>query len=393
MNAAVDRLVGTVFTSATFVERLEQLVKTGADGQDDLRVRLAQESSALSTFESKRAKLVKLYVDSDLPREELDPLRKELDAAIETKRQEVRLLQETLDDASRAGAVDAVRAVLRTAGNFQNWPIEQKRAFVARYFPRITVSRRGNQSVTATPERETGKTTLTLPVCMTWEELQPARTMTDLGLLEDEFYTKKDLAKLGLSYWLLRDRIAKGLLPQPSRYGRGMAWTADQVREMQEHAKDPRCNLLGRHVWTTDEVDAAILHSRRFGKPALTSTDLARVLRQGQGRHHPIPDRVRSYLRLQWTEVDARIAGRTHPRIGPRTRPSVLCASTQCSRVDSTCCERWVLEGNVRPPRRDFDSGPRSSRPYALAPSPRTGRNEARGARFSASATTSRSAP
>ena len=74
---------------------------------------------------------------------------------------------------------------------------------------------------------------LTLTVRMIWEQLQPPVGTTDFGLPEREFYTRRDIKKLlGWSEWMLADRLAKGLLPEPThlRWGK-RAWTAEEVRD------------------------------------------------------------------------------------------------------------------------------------------------------------------
>jgi DNA invertase Pin-like site-specific DNA recombinase len=243
VNVALDRLFTQVLSDERF---LRGLVQTRLDqGRVDHADKITSIKKDAERIRGKRAKLLDLYLDDQMPRADLDRKRSELDGQLERLDREVRRLEEEQAASASASALEGLRDALVALHEYEFWSPLQKRGLLQKFFPRIYVSRRGVETVQVrlpvvgrVGGREIGvgehEVPLDVQVGMTWGQLTPSIEMTDFGLPQREFYTRRDIKKLlGWSEWMMKDRTAKGILLEPKkRKGDKRAWTADEVREL-----------------------------------------------------------------------------------------------------------------------------------------------------------------
>lgn len=281
LHAALDRLFATVLSDERVLAGLVEASVRG--GREDFDGRIAQGRRELERLSAKRAKLLELYLDDKWTRAELDARRLTLDSEIEREERELRRLAQLRDATASEGALDALRDVLLALLEFEFWTPAQKRDLMRKYFPRVSVSRRGIESVrmqvplvaavngrpVAVPENQAP---LDVRVGMSWEELSPAREVeiTAFGLPAQRRYTRRDVkAMLGLSEHQLRDAMAKGAIPEPAGRVHGKrAWSPDEMRALKRQFSE-RC---APHRWGLPK------------KPFYTSGDVCEVLGIGWER-------------------------------------------------------------------------------------------------------------
>jgi DNA-binding transcriptional MerR regulator len=316
LDAAMGRLFSVILSDERF---LRGVIEHGSSEQ---RNTFAAQIEAVTTERlrvvGRRSKLLDLYLDDGIPRHELDARRLDLDKHVDRLDRELSRLQRSREAADRSHVMDGLREALVALQEFEFWSRKQRRDFLLKFFPRIDVSSRGVERVhlQVPSARRDGASTVTverdlplvLIVGMTWEQLKPPVVITEFGLPEREFYTRRDLKTvLGWSEWMLQDRLAKGLIPEPSaRHWGKRAWTAAEVRAAVTRVKEAQsggpaglpmkpfytstdvANLLGltweqlryaielgrvpdcrerdaqgHRVWTREEVERAVTESAK----------------------------------------------------------------------------------------------------------------------------------
>lgn len=269
VNAALDRLFATVLCDERILSGLVRDA-LGAE-QEDYSGHIQAALGGLNRLQARRAKLLDLYLDGTWGKADLDVNRTNLDDQIARQQQELRRLEQAQGSARTASALEGLKAVLVTLAEFEFWSPSDKRRIVKQFFPRVVVSKRGIENVVVQlpMEATVGSSTvpvpehelpLTLEVGMSWEQLQAQPTMTEFGLPDRRFYTRRDMLHvLGWSDWMLTDRLRRGLLPEPShRVGGKRAWTPDEVRaalaRQDTEPKPYRWGLPRKPFYATPEV-------------------------------------------------------------------------------------------------------------------------------------------
>lgn len=324
VNAALDRLFSTVFADEQFIGAL---VQQGVDtDRDDYSDRIASASKALKKCDEQRARLLDLYMDGAWPAAELDVRRGKLDAERSKAERELRRLRRAQEMADKATVLDGLREILLALAEYEFWSPGQKRELLAKFFPRIEVSKQGVERVRVSipcvrlVEGREVTTDRELPIVaqvkMTWAELVPPVELNDLGLIPKAFYTRADIKQvLGLTDAQFVGRLESGALPPAARRrGNHRVWTEAQVREMVRAADAAR-------------------QPGEFGlpnKPLYTTGDLCRLLGVSWGRVRwsiragELPDssqRDANGHRV-WTAEEMRTAIETFAALSPAGRRS-----------------------------------------------------------------------
>jgi DNA invertase Pin-like site-specific DNA recombinase len=278
VNDALDRLFSTVFANEQFISAL---ISQGLDAdRQDFSDQITAASKALKKVEDQRSRLLDLYMDGSWERAELDARRGKLDAVRDKAVRELKRLQRAQAMADKTMVLEGLREVLLALSEYEFWTPKQKRELLAKFFPRIDVSKKGVERIrVALPAvrlvdgREVTtvqELPITANVGMTWTELLPAPEPNDLGLVPKALYTRADIKQvLGLTDAQFVGRLESGEIPPPvGRRWNHKAWTEEQVREMVRAAK-------------------AVEQPAEFGLPTkalYTTGDLCRVLGVSWGR-------------------------------------------------------------------------------------------------------------
>lgn len=276
LHAALDRLFSTVLSDERL---LAGLVEASVRGEsEDFDGRIAGGRRELERLATKRAKLLELYLDDRWTRAELDARRTELDGEIDREERELRRLEQLRRATASEGALDAVRDVLVALLEFEFWTPTQKRELMRKYFPRISVSRRGIETVrmqvplvTSVNGREVSvpenQAPLDVRVEMSWEELQPPAPeprITEFGLPEKAHYTRRDVAEmLGLREHQVGHRLSAGEILEPAeRIGGKRAWSPVEMAEIRrrfyERRAPHRWGLPRKALYTSGDVCLAL---------------------------------------------------------------------------------------------------------------------------------------
>lgn len=246
VNAALDRMFTTVFADEHFIGAL---VQQGVDtDREDYSDRIASATKALKKCDEQRARLLDLYMDGAWPAAELDARRGKIDVERTKAERELKRLRRAQEMADNATVLDGLREILLALTEYEFWTPGQKRELLAKFFPRIEISKRGVERVQVslpgvrfvdgrevTTDRDLPITT---SVSMTWSELVPPPERNELGLVKKALYTRADIKQvLGLTDAQFVGRLKSGAIPPPShRRWNHKAWTEEQVREMVRRA-------------------------------------------------------------------------------------------------------------------------------------------------------------
>jgi len=268
VNAALDRLFSTVFADEQFIGAL---VQQGVDtDREDYSDRIASASKALKKCDEQRARLLDLYMDGAWPAAELDARRGKIDAERSKAERELKRLRRAQEMADKATVFDGLREILLALAEYEFWSPAQKRELLAKFFPRIEISKHGVERVRVSipcvrlVEGREVTTDRELPIVaqvkMTWAELVPPIEPNDLGLLPKQLYTRADIKQvLGLTDAQFVGRLESGAIPPPyQRRWNHKAWTEEQVREMvriADAARQPgEFGLPTRPLYTTGDL-------------------------------------------------------------------------------------------------------------------------------------------
>lgn len=264
VNVGLDRFFTQVLTDQRFAVGL---VKGGlAAERADYSDRIDSLKGLLKNLASRRQKLLDLYLTGGWSQAELDARRTRLDVERERQERDLRRLEQQQKSADKAKVLEAFREVLQTLHEYEFWSTSQKREFLAKFFPRIEVSKRGVErvhvqlpaSLVGGVEETDGS--LVLKVGLAWDKLQPPVEMTEFGLPKKPFYSSSELGKvLGLSSWSISNRIAKGLIPHGTQRHRGNhAWSLAEVCEIARNVpavdQPHRWGLPKKDFYTSGDV-------------------------------------------------------------------------------------------------------------------------------------------
>jgi len=142
LEHSISSFVCEKLTNKRFLLKMVK-VATSVNKNEVVKSKIGQVKRELDKIHRKRSKLVDLYTDDILSREELDIKISSLDRkkmALEVRHRE---LVETLGARDGISLEELVKAIVSTLTEFPHWEPMQKRAFLRRLIPEIWVTKQG----------------------------------------------------------------------------------------------------------------------------------------------------------------------------------------------------------------------------------------------------------
>ncbi|MCB9739524.1 MAG: recombinase family protein [Deltaproteobacteria bacterium] len=219
INVGIDNYLARLTGSSEFLDVLKATLSAEGNDTKSRDAIRASLHTRKQKAESKRSRLLDLYLDGNLEKTIYTGKVTEIDAEVASIQAEIA----KLDDAPLMPSAADINTLASTWTYDPNWSLDRKRDWIRRYLANVTISRENVEHVTLRIPAADGSVTFTGGIgSVSWADLLPAQPVR---------YTTSQVAEqLGMPLWQLNRAMQRCEIARPAeKCGRLYRWTPEEV--------------------------------------------------------------------------------------------------------------------------------------------------------------------